>query len=108
MPRTTILHCEIVDRQETLSLGQLCRSCGVHAEWITALVEEGILEPVAGHRGQWQFAAAHLPRVHAARRLAHDFELNPAGVALALQLLDEVRDLRARLDALAQDDVAAR
>lgn len=108
MPRTTILHCEIVDHHETLSLGQVCRSCGVHAEWITALVEEGVLEPVAGRRGQWEFAAAHLPRVHTARRLAHDFELNPAGIALALQLLDEVRELRARLDAEARNDITPR
>lgn len=93
----TILSCEIVDYRETLTLGQLCRSCGVHAEWVTLLVEEGVLEPVSSGQRQWRFAAAHLPRVHAARRLANDLGLNASGIALALQLMDEVRELRARL-----------
>lgn len=91
--------CEIVEHGETLSLAQLCHSAGVHAEWVTLLVEQGVLEPVAPHNRQWRFAAAHLPRVHTARRLAHDLDLNTSGIALALDLMDEIHALRAQLEA---------
>ncbi|WP_423822644.1 chaperone modulator CbpM [Salinisphaera sp. SPP-AMP-43] len=95
----TAIRCEIVEHSETMTLGQICRSCGVHAEWVTLLVEEGILEPIAPQERQWRFAAAHLPRVHTARRLAQDLGLNTSGIALALELMDEIRELRGRLEA---------
>ena len=38
-------------------------------------------------------------RVARARRLTHDLELNTAGVALALELLEEIDQLRSRLRA---------
>lgn len=91
--------CEVVTQGETLTLAQMCRSAGVHAEWVTLLVEHGVLEPVAPRERHWRFAAAHLTRVHTARRLAHDLGLNPSGIALAMELMDEIRTLRARLEA---------
>ncbi|MDA3920590.1 MAG: hypothetical protein PF501_07925 [Salinisphaera sp.] len=91
--------CEIVEHSETLTLGQLCRSCGVHAEWVILLVDEGVLEPVTMREPRMRFAAMHLPRVHTARRLAQDLGLNASGIALALELMDEIRQLGARLDA---------
>lgn len=94
------LTAQIVETHSTLTLGQLCRSCGVHAEWVTLLVEEGVLEPErADDRTRWAFAAHQLPRLHSAVRLQRDLGLNASGVALALELMDEVRALRRRLDA---------
>jgi chaperone modulatory protein CbpM len=97
--RQQTVTCEIVEHGETLSLAQLCRSAGVHAEWVMLLVEQGILEPVTPRSRQWQFATTQLPRLHIACRLAHDLELNASGIALALELLDEIHTLQARLDA---------
>ncbi|HET7313344.1 chaperone modulator CbpM [Salinisphaera sp.] len=93
------LTCELVEHGETITLAQLCRSAGVHVEWVTLLVEHGALEPVAPRERQWRFAVAHLPRVHIARRLAQDLDLNASGIALALELMDEIRQLRGRLSA---------
>lgn len=98
------LTCEIVEHGETLTLAQLCRSCGVNAEWVTLLVEYGVLEPVAPRQRQWCFSATHLPRVHTALRLARDLDLNASGIALALELMDEIRELRGRLDAHERPD----
>lgn len=94
---TYTLTCEVVDHDETLTLAQVCNSCGVHAEWVTLLVEHGILEPVATDERPWRFATQHLTRVHTARRLARDLDLNAPGIALALELMDEVRELRHEL-----------
>lgn len=90
-----IFTCEIVSTDETLTFGQLCRSCGVDADWIRYLVEEGVLEAHTHTiAGTWYFAADELPRAHTAKRLAHDLGLNAAGIALALELLEENRELK--------------
>jgi len=93
------LTCEIVASHTTLTLGQLCRSAGVHAEWITLLVEEGVIEPEP-RQTQWIFSSVQLPRVHSAARLQRDLGLDMSGIALALELMDEISDLRRRIDAL--------
>ena len=45
----------------------------------------------------WRFSGTTLPQVARALRLQRDLELNPAGVAFALDLLSEIEDLRKRL-----------
>jgi len=97
--RSETLFCEIVETHTTLTLGQLCRSAGVHAEWITLLVDEGVIEPEP-QQARWVFASHHLPRVHTAARLQRDLGLDVAGVALALELMDEIGYLRRRIEAL--------
>ncbi len=84
---------------EELGLAELCRCCGVHAERVIEYVEYGILEP-RGSAPPWRFPAAALPRLQRALRLERDLGLNTAGVALALDLLEEIDRLQARLRAL--------
>lgn len=36
-----ILAGEVLDEDATLTLAELCRTCGVHEDWIVQLVEEG-------------------------------------------------------------------
>ncbi|MDN5869971.1 MAG: chaperone modulator CbpM [Nitrococcus sp.] len=93
--------CQLVDERHTVTLGQLCRSCGVHGEWVALLVEHGVIEPEdAGRAGAWQFRSTHLRRVHTALHLQRDLDLNIPGIALALDLMDQIEDLRRRLEAL--------
>ncbi len=84
----------------TLSMAELCHACGVHAELIAEYVEYGILEPQGREMTTWRFPATSLRRAQRALRLQHDLSINAAGIALALELLDEVSALRARLAAL--------
>jgi chaperone modulatory protein CbpM len=98
-----ILSGDILDEQAELSLSDLCRACSSHAEWVIQLVEEGVLDPIGGTRNQWRFSAVCLQRARTARRLQQDLEINIAGVALALDLLDEIETLRTRLHRLGQD-----
>ncbi len=93
-----IISCEVVTHDVTVTYGQMCRSCGVNGEWIRYLVEHGILEPQRHETvGTWYFSASQVPRAHTATRLAHDLGLNVAGIALALELIEENRKLRRRL-----------
>ena len=90
----------ILDEQTELTLAELSRACATHAELIIELVDEGVLEPVGREPARWRFTGVHMRRARAAVRLQRDLGVNLAGAALALQLLDEVEALRARLRAM--------
>jgi chaperone modulatory protein CbpM len=49
---------------------------------------------------QWRFSGSSLRRARLALRLSQDLEVNAPGVALALDLMDEIEELRARLHRL--------
>ena len=90
----TIHSGEIVEQCEPLSLSELCQQYAVHAEWIVELVEEGILEPQGGQPAKWHFSGENCHRISIVLRLQRDLGINLAGTALALDLLDELRELR--------------
>ncbi len=92
-----------LDEQAMLTLGDLCRACAVHAEWVIALVDEGVLDPLGQDPAHWRFAGTSLRRVRAALRLQRDLGINLAGAALVLDLIDEVGSLRTRLRTIASD-----
>ena len=93
---------EVIDEQTTFTLAELCRCCAVEAELIEALVEHGILEP-AGRQGRhWCFPASSLRRTRIALHLQRDLGVNLAGAALALDLLERIDELDARLRALSR------
>lgn len=89
----------VVDQEIELTLVEICRACAAETDFIAALVDEGALEPSGGEPGAWRFTGTELQRAILAVRLQRDLGLNPAGVALGLQLLEEIRTLRARLAA---------
>ena len=90
----------VLDEQTELTLAEICGACAVEIEAVIELVEEGVLEPSGGEPQEWRFTGVQLRRATVAVRLQRDLGINPAGVALTLQLLDEIEDLQARLRAL--------
>ena len=85
---------EIVEIGAECTLEQICMACKVDPGWITQLVEYGVLEPLEPTPSGWRFKSVSIVRVAKARRLERDLGLNPAGVALVLDLLDEIDRLR--------------
>lgn len=92
-----VLNGTLLDEQVTLSMSDLCLACSCRTEWVLELVSEGILEPQTRERDEWYFSGDSLPVVLTAQRLERDLGVNIAGVALVLELLDEIKLLRARL-----------
>ncbi len=90
----------ILEEQHDLTLDELCRACSTEAEQLMALVDEGVLAPIGTQRSGWRFTGVQLRRARVAVRLQRDLGVNIAGAALALELLDELDDLRARLRAV--------
>lgn len=91
---------EILTDEIYYSLKEFCEVCGVHAEVVIELIEYGIIEPKGKTTTNWQFTARQLQRSKRALRLQHDLQINLPGVALSLDLLDQVDDLLARIDRL--------
>ena len=101
-----ILSGILLDEQTELSLNDLCHACSISTEWVIELVEEGALEPVGHEPSQWRFTGTSLQRAHTAMRLQRDLGLNLAGIALALDLLDEIETMRVRLRRLENESGA--
>ncbi len=86
----------IVEECETLSLVTLCRYCTLPTKTVIKMVNRGIIDPIDPtlSYSQWQFSGTSLLRVQTALRLQQDLEVNLAGAVLALELLDEIKQLR--------------
>lgn len=87
----------LIDEHIELTLNDLCRACSTSAEWVIELVEHGALEPINYQQTQWRFSGNSLQRAYTARRLQRDLGINLAGIALVMDLLDEVKTLRAQM-----------
>lgn len=91
------IHGVLVEEEVQFTLDELCRLCGANSEQLVALVDEGVLVTSGDDPQAWRFGGASLPRARAALRLTRDLELNAAGAALVLDLLDEIEALRSQL-----------
>lgn len=87
----------LLDERTELSVTELSRACRTSTEWVIELVDEGVLEPTGPEPGSWRFSGVSLKKAYAASRLQQDLEINLAGVALALELIEEIEALRERL-----------
>jgi chaperone modulatory protein CbpM len=94
--KTNMLSGELLEEEAEVSLAQLCQACGLSEEEIVKLVDEGIIDPV-GHKPAWRFHVVSLRRVRITRNLQQELGVNAPGAALALTLLEELEELRARL-----------
>ena len=97
--KLTIFSGNILEEESTLTLVELCISCHRPAETIIKLVSHGIISPCDSEKtaSQWSFQRNALIRADKALRLQQDLGINLAGVALVLDLMDELTDLRIQL-----------
>jgi chaperone modulatory protein CbpM len=93
----SVVQAELVDAASLCTVDELCLACSVDARWITELVEHGVIEPIREVGADWRFASIAIVRVAKAKRLERDLSLNPPGLAVVLDLLDEIDELRAQL-----------
>ncbi|HET6389603.1 chaperone modulator CbpM [Hyphomicrobium sp.] len=92
---------EMIGSAAVYSLQELSQSCEVETSFVSALVAEGIIEPQGSGPSEWKFSSLSVVRTAKAKRFDRDLGLNPAGIALVLDLLNEIEHLQARLSVLA-------
>ncbi len=87
----------LVDDQAPLTLAELACACRAAEAEVRVWVVEGVLEPIGSSPAEWRFAGSALRRARLAIRLRRELELTPPGVALALELMEQIDALKAQL-----------
>lgn len=82
-----------------MKLEELCEICRINEEYLEDLVEYDVIT-ITVPLEQAVFDLEQLDRIKTALRLQRDLEVNLAGAALILDLLDELHDLRTRAEIL--------
>lgn len=98
-----LLTGHLVEEIEAMTLSELAAQCACEERWIIELVEEGILDPMGKMQTAWRFSGVCLLRARTAQRLQQDLNINVAGIALVIDLMDEVDALQAQLNAFARE-----
>jgi chaperone modulatory protein CbpM len=77
-----------------LTLTEVTQSVHLSTDTVITIVEQGIVEPDGRQPAEWRFEPSMLATLQRAVRLQRDLELDWAGVALALELIEELQQLR--------------
>ena len=78
-----------------LDMERFCEEANIPATYVIEIVEHGIIEPQGRTPDAWRFEDYELVTAKRAAKLHQELELEWEGVALALQLMEEVQQLRA-------------
>ena len=95
---------ELNEPTVTFTLREVCERGGCHAEFVIKLVNYGVIAPVEEslEARLWLFDLQTLARLRKAQRLQRDLKMNIPGLAMSLELLDEVTEMRREVDRLNQ------
>lgn len=91
---------EVLDDAAPYALRELCKTFGIEANVVVEMVEVGVLLPDGSEPSKWAFSATAVVRLQKARRMQRDLGINLAGVAVALDLLDDLAATRQKVRAL--------
>ena len=94
----------ILEDEIRLTLRELCDTCMVQAGFVIDLVNEGVIEPSGVEKSHWCFTGFSVRRIKTAKHLQRDLDINLAGIALALDLIEEVEQLQTQLNRLSVSD----
>jgi chaperone modulatory protein CbpM len=86
-------HKDLVEDNRSFDLSHFAAACGQSPEWVLQLLEYDILKKRAEHHLH-QFFGEDISRAQQAYRLQRDFDASFSAVAMMLDLIDEVCQLR--------------
>lgn len=84
----------MLDGDTSLTFVEVCEQYSLSETVLRQLIEHGLFQEPCPRIKTTRFDALKLARVHSAARLHHDLGVNIPGVVLALELLDELEQLR--------------
>lgn len=86
-----------VEIEETVTSAQLTERTGLSVDELTVLVEHGVVAPLDRASAPDTFPGEAIALARIARRLWRDFALDPDALALAMNLVTQVRTLEAEV-----------
>ena len=93
----TWIESAIVEDEVHMTIVELSHAASTPEQLIMDWVSEGVLSPAGSSPEDWRFSGDSLKRAKTAARLTRDFEINTSGLALALDLIDQISRLRAEV-----------
>jgi chaperone modulatory protein CbpM len=88
---------ELCDDGSEITVIELCRVCAVDAQLVDELIAEGILEPTSSSAGTTVLPYSSVRRTRTVIRMQRDLGVNLPGAAVALDLIERIHVLRARI-----------
>lgn len=99
----TRITVSLADQELEFSFREFCERGEVHAEFVVKLVNYGVISPVRDcPKSEWCFDLPALQRLRKAQRLQRDLKMNLPGLAMSLELLDDVNRLEREVQQLRQ------
>lgn len=95
-----IIIADYTSADEPLTLDEFIEITHLSAELVDNYIQYDIIHPAGELREQWVFDLSHIKRAKRALRLQRDLEVNLAGVAIVLDLLDEIDNMRNQMEVL--------
>jgi chaperone modulatory protein CbpM len=89
-----IIESSVVEDEVQMTITELCHATNAETEHVIAWVYEGILNPHGNSPDNWFFSGDSLQRAKKALTLSRDLEINAPGIAMILDLLDEISRLK--------------
>ena len=94
MSKNQVIIADYSQASHPLTLVELVEVTGIETTFICELVEFEVLQPAGAVPEQWLFDLLALRRVQTALRLRRDLEVNAAGIAVILDLLEQIENLK--------------
>lgn len=98
MTKLVIQEGTLLDNSKIYTLTEITQICVVDEKIMVEMVNYGILEPIGHEPKEWRFQGDAVLRIKKAMRLKEDLAINWPGIALALDLLAEIDELRGLLE----------
>lgn len=95
---------KVLSEEHELVFEDICEKCEVPKSKIFAYIEEGVVEVRCDEAKHWRFSEVSIVRIQQAHRLEQDLRLNPAGAALALDLMAKIEKLKNQLKRFQRSD----
>lgn len=101
MAKHTVITGVIMDDHGSqISFLEVCRHYAIPEDLLLELLEYGLISEIAHPTKETMLTQQHLQRILSAHRLHQDLDVNSPGAILALELMDELKELRRQLDIL--------
>jgi chaperone modulatory protein CbpM len=90
----------LIEETSSITFNEVCRRYNIPKELLIDMIEHGLFSCQPTSIEQTQLTLNDLHRLESAFRLNKDLGINLPGVALALDLLEEIEKIRKELDIL--------
>lgn len=90
----------LIEKAQSLTLEEFCSAMHTQPHIVIEMIQFQLIQPQGKTPAEWRFDSISLKRGKIAISFYRDLEINMAGIALALELLDKIEDLQNQVNIL--------